>query len=85
MSRDKQIEENNSCCNSCIHRFVCFQCDDDTLVCSQYKDEGDYRKASDVAREIFEKIFTECVDYYGYIVQPKLADLKKKYESEGEE
>ena len=47
MSRDKQIEESNSCCNSCIHRFVCFQCDDDTLVCSQHKDERNYRKASD--------------------------------------
>lgn len=32
-----------------------------------------------VAREIFEEIFTKCVDYNGYIEQPKLAELKKKY------
>lgn len=62
MSRDKQIEESNSCCNSCIHRFVCLQCDDNTLVCSQYKNKRNYRKASDVAKEIFDALHKEIVD-----------------------
>lgn len=38
---------------------------------------------AEAVREIFEEIFTKCVDYYGYIEQPKLAELKKRYESEG--
>ena len=38
---------------------------------------------TEVAREIFEEIFTNCVDYCGYIEQPKLAELKNKYTKEG--
>ena len=34
---------------------------------------------TEVARQIFEEIFTSCVDYCGYIEQPKLAELKNKY------
>ena len=42
-----------------------------------------YRKASDVAREIFEEIYEDCFDQFGHIDYEALAELKKKYESEG--
>ena len=44
-------------------------------------DEG-YRKASDVAREIFELVecaFSPAFDYNGYTVRAYIAELKKKY------
>ena len=39
----------------------------------------DYRKQSEVAREIFEEIFEDCFDQYGYINYEALAELRKKY------
>ena len=50
-----------------------------------------YRKATDVAREVFEEIESICTDFpvHGNIhtvilSEIDLAELKKKYESEGE-
>lgn len=45
-----------------------------------------YRKASEVAREIFEQIekyFMYDGKYIGHISQSKFAELKKKYTEEG--
>ena len=41
-----------------------------------------YRKAEDVAREIFEEIERETKNHGITYVQRKIAELKKKYESE---
>ena len=42
-----------------------------------------YRKATDVAREIFADIYEDCFDQFGYIDYRVIAELRKKYESEG--
>ena len=39
-------------------------------------------KRAEVAREIFEEIYEDCFDQFGYIDYEKLAELKKKYEVE---
>jgi hypothetical protein len=47
-----------------------------------------YRKASDVAREIFELVecaFSPVLVYEGHTIKRYIAELKKKYESEGGE
>ena len=37
---------------------------------------------ADVAREIFEEIYEDCFDQFGYINYEALAELKKKYTEE---
>ena len=44
-----------------------------------------YRKASEVAREIFAEIERVCIDTFGNFNHRVFAELKKKYESEGGE
>ena len=39
---------------------------------------------AELAREIFEEIYAECFDQYGYIDYEALADLKKKYAADEE-
>ena len=42
-----------------------------------------YEKAkTEVAREIFEEIYEDCFDGFGYINYEALAELKKKYTEE---
>lgn len=102
--RDKQIEEmadiicksNNPTmrthCDKCVFSGMC----DIQDGCEALYNAG-YRKASDVAREIFEEIekliSSECLvikdedGIRGYVdasVHYILVELKKKYESEGE-
>lgn len=49
---NKQIEEKDQgICKSCIHYNVCWQCDENTLACSHYKDEKEYRKVSQEGAE----------------------------------
>ena len=86
MSKDKQIEENNSCCNSCMHRQVCWQYDNSTLACSHHKDEREYRKTSDVAVETLrevEKIIRKHSKVPQYDLMFDIYKLKQKHESEG--
>lgn len=45
--------------------------------------DASYRKASDVAREIFEEI-GDVINNIGYFDEIDFRSLKKKYESEGE-
>jgi hypothetical protein len=40
---------------------------------------ADVAPKSEVAREIFEEIYEDCFDQYGYINYDALAELKKKY------
>ena len=42
-----------------------------------------YRKASDVAREIFEEIERMCIDTFGNFNHRVFAELKKKYTEDG--
>ena len=77
--------------------MACFGCDySEKEYCKHHLESAtglynkDYRKASDVAREIFEEL-EKCIGYCttllplnaGLIDLNKIADLKKKYESEG--
>ena len=96
-NEEKQIEEmanitrvwceiDNSC-GSC-HWETCNECLAECLV------KAGYRKASDVAREIFAEIDslfkryqvnTYDGHYYNTAMKEEYAELKKKYESEGGE
>ena len=40
---------------------------------------ADVAPRAEVAREIFEEIYEDCFDQFGYIDYEKLAELKKKY------
>lgn len=95
MMRDKQIEEMAR--DICHLPRTCDECEVGAINgyrCQSKKyaeravDKG-YRKASDVAREIFEEIDDIRLEHsYGEIdgneLNVKLFNLKKKYESEGE-
>ena len=95
MNRDKQIEEmakeicsEYDCiipCHSCAY-YECANCRDTKSAVKLYN--AGYRKASDVAREIFEDIekHSEVALMNGHIETPILcigfgvfAELKKKY------
>ena len=84
MTKDKQIEEMAKilCKNGCKD---CIQ----TLCADWYKAEAlydaGYRKASDVAREIFEDIFYHTYYSHGRLIieHSTLLALQKKY-TEGE-
>ena len=97
MNRDKQIEEMaNDLAKICpdLVENCCGQINCVTHLTLSLSKMG-YRKASDVAREIFEEIenaHDECIHIdpttnIGYLLQTKflnkLAELKKKY-TEGE-
>jgi ribosomal protein L37E len=87
---NKQIEEMAKIINE--SEILCRTCGESTYTyCSdaiaEYLYNADYRKSTDVAREIFEEIEktltknrfrgTSCLLH-------DIAELKKKYESEGE-
>ena len=108
MSRDKQIEE--MACEKCLHYEGClkrfrkaksdgfYEFIDETEYFA-HADDCDmfiagYRKASEVAREIFEEIerilsLNKCYGdsgiYFERDIETDIAELKKKYESEGGE
>ena len=103
MNRDKQIEETaQDICGYCAGGICILDSRKCDLKCSYHEIvekcyNAGYRKASDVAREIFEEIekliSSECLvikdenGIRGYVdasVHYILAELKKKYESEGE-
>ena len=87
--KEKQIEEMAKiCCNTC--EFGCGfngECDLDTdyRTCGVTKETAEhlynagYRKASEVAREIFEEIERETKNHGICYTQRKIAELKKKY------
>ena len=87
MSRDKQIEEialkMASESRTCVFHGECKDCiyyltDSCKLVrCAKKFVEKGYRKATEVAREIFEELKKVMIDEYRY---PIIAELKKKYE-----
>ena len=53
----------------------------DYLIAEHLHKRG-YRKASDVAREIFEEIDHMCIDTFGNFNHRRFAELKKKYTEE---
>jgi hypothetical protein len=93
---NKQIEEIS--CKRCVHYEVCRFVNALAVAnvvnaenCRMFKDTKGYRKASDVAREIFEevdKLIYRLLNDVHYIAGDLVWDineLKKKYESEGED
>lgn len=85
MNKEKQIEEmariicsshNN---NACVfnHEPCDFKCSANGEAIKLYN--AGYRKASDVAREIFEEIDRMCIDTFGNFNHRVFAELKKKY------
>lgn len=89
MSRDKQIEEMaNDLAKICpdLVENCCGQINCVTHLTLSLSKIG-YRKASDVVREVIDHIdgwFMYCEKYSGNVIKLRLAELKKKYESEGE-
>ena len=81
MSRDKQIEEMTKIIWDNPNMYDLPSAED---VAFALYDAG-YRKASDVAREIFEEIDTLCDKYptIRTLGGKTFAELRKKYESEG--
>ena len=87
MNRDKQIEEMAKDLggtwvvdlegNPHDLSEVLMQCDIETI--SEQLCEMNYRKASEVAREIFEEIEREIKNHGICYTQRKIAELKKKY------
>jgi len=86
---NKQIEEMaRTMCGEKEHS--CAECDSCNLcefwIEAQILYANEYRKSTDVAREIFEEIKKHLVfNTYGIatISEKTFAELKKKYESEG--
>ena len=79
--KEKQIEEmakdleNHTCMSQ-------FQAE----IASKMLYAKGYRKASEVAEEIIDRIdewFMYCEKYSGNIIKSKLAELKKKYTEDG--
>lgn len=92
-NEDKQIEEMAKDMCEYYYEGTCYQdkkpcdCKCDIFSDAQYLYAKGYRKASDVAREIFgelEATFNGDGFHY-FIAEPIFDKLKKKYESEGEE
>ena len=103
MNKEKQIEEMSQ--DICSLFSTCEECQNVSPIiktnCKAKKYakraiEAGYRRASDVAREIFEEIDTLLQlgrrynmmqgDYYTFELRQSIAELKKKYtESEKEE
>ena len=93
MSRDKQIEEIACDLCECMPYVVC---DENLHTCESCKNKemaeylynAGYRKASDVAREIFAEIERQLNDFNGswadtvINTQYLIAELKKKYITE---
>ena len=91
---EKQIEEmarllcgQAKSCNECSVHKPCLM-----MNCARILTDNGYRKASDVAREIFEELEKLMLDgaiggkYPTKVINPeKYDELKKKYESEGGE
>ena len=85
MSRDKQIEEmafDLCLIDRCMHlpraecnNTTCAHCEAEALY------NAGYRKASDVAEDIIRMLRAAGINEWRY---PIVADIKKKYESEGE-
>ena len=84
MARDLQNSEHWRYDDLCLE----FKLDNERTAENLYN--AGYRKASDVAREIFEEIDDAMTDHArgdidNHWLYVRVSELKKKYESEGEE
>ena len=84
MTKEKQIEviAHIMCgiedsCDECIYKLQCYERIDAEQIYN-----ADYRKASEVARDIFEEIEREIKNHGICYAQRKIAELKKKYTEE---
>lgn len=86
MDKDKQIEEMAKMLYDYFGTMILTETDSEII--SRYLYKIGYRKASDVAREIFAEIEENAVEHETFgltllmIGQRAFAELKKKYESE---
>ena len=67
-------------CENCLHYSACLiNSEYVPSACTAYKDKTDVAPRAEVAREIFEEIYEDCFDQFGYIDYDALIQLKKKY------
>lgn len=71
-------------CDNCLANKVCDHNRFGFENCGSYISAADVVPKSEVAREIFEEIYEDCFDQFGYINYEALAERKKKY-TEGKE
>ena len=89
-NKDKQIEEMCKIVCQCNNNGTCIislrPCDCECSLATELGKlyNAGYRKASEVAREIFEEIDRMCIDTFGNFNHRVFAELKEKY-TEGEE
>lgn len=82
MTENEQIEEmalvmcGRESCMSCTHFVNATKCA--AIVSAKKLYKADYRKASEVAREIFEEI-EEVINHIGYLEELDFNSIKKKY------
>lgn len=70
-------------CKGCIHDNVCNRdIGHGYGVCPHYISAADVVPRAEVAKEIFEEIYEDCFDQFGYIDYDALDELKKKYTGE---
>lgn len=77
MNRDKQIEEIRNDIFDAFGGYAKWEEDWQSLAEAVYN--AGYRKAPKVASGIFEEIYEDCFDQFGYIDYAALAELKNKY------
>jgi len=92
--RRMTMAENKYICQSCFHKGMCLEYDDECYGCPHYVNAADVAPRSEVAREIFgeiERIHDECIyiDPVSNIGSLKvlkfermLEELKQKYTEE---
>lgn len=83
MTENEQIEEmalvmcGRESCMTCTHFVNATKCA--AIVSAKKLYNADYRKASEVAREIFEEIVDECFDQFGYLDFEAFYRCREKY------
>lgn len=86
MTEDKKIEEMAIVlCADCAKNVAPCSITRTGIRCDEVMEQAEalynagYRKASDIAREIFEEIDRMCIDIFGNFNHRVFAELKKKY------
>lgn len=77
MDREKQIDEIDELLKKSIKNGLL-----DTKWLSKTIYDAEYRRQSEVAREIFEEIDRMCIDTFGNFNHRVFAECKKKYTEE---
>lgn len=68
-------------CEKCLYRkncqFLAKHPKADVDGCTAFESEAELREQ--IAREIFDEIYEDCFDQFGYVNYEALAELKNKY------